>query len=111
MRITTTFTHVPQIDVERARLIPVPVWVPGVTATTIGPWIFIQRGRTRDRRLIAHELVHVRQWRDQGPFRFLRGYLLAYLANRRSGLGHWDAYAEIPAEQEARALADREVPG
>jgi hypothetical protein len=36
-------------------------------------------------RLLLHELVHVRQWRDAGPVRFLARYLGDYLRGRLRG--------------------------
>jgi hypothetical protein len=48
--------------------------------------------------LTAHELVHVRQWREQGAVGFLCRYLSEYLRLRAFGLGHDDAYRRIGAE-------------
>jgi len=103
--------HVPDADRARARVLVVPWWLPGVGATTLGSLIVIRRGREGDRALLAHELVHVRQWRELGAVRFLAAYLGEYLAGRRTGLGHWDAYAGITFEREARTLARRVSPG
>ena len=99
--------HVPAIDRERARVVVVPVLSPGVGGMTLGRWILIRRGHEHDRCLLAHELVHVRQWRELGPIRFLWRYLGAYVRGRLRGLGHRQAYAAIPFEREARALAPR----
>jgi len=101
------FGHVAAIDARRARLVTVPWLTPGVAGMTVGRWILLRRGRQDDASLIAHELVHVRQWREQGAVRFLVQYVGAYLGGRRAGLGHAGAYAAIPAEVEARALAGR----
>jgi hypothetical protein len=101
------FTHVPVRDLDRARLATVPVLTPGVAGMTLGRWILLRRGHARDDGLIAHELVHVRQWRDLGAVRFLSRYLGAYVRARRRGLNHRDAYEAIPLEAEARALAGR----
>lgn len=97
--------HVPEVDRARARVLVVPRWLPGVGATTFDRLIVIRRGRAGDRRLLAHELVHVRQWRELGALGFLRAYLGEYVAGRRASLGHRDAYRRISFEQEARALA------
>jgi hypothetical protein len=101
------FTHVPVRDLDRARLATVPVLTPGVAGMTLGRWILLRRGHEHDHRLIAHELVHVRQWRELGTVRFLSRYLGAYARARRRGLNHRDAYEAIPLEAEARALAGR----
>jgi Domain of unknown function (DUF4157) len=99
------FTHVPACDLERARLVTVPVLTPGIAGMTLGRWILLRRGHQHDHGLIAHELVHVRQWRELGPARFLVRYLGAYARGRWRGLGHQAAYEAIPLEAEARAIA------
>ena len=77
---------------------PVP---PGAAAITIGPVVSVRRRAAHDERLMAHELVHVRQWRDLGVLGFLRRYLGAYLRWRLRGYSHWGAYRRIPLEVEA----------
>jgi len=52
--------------------------------------------------LLAHELVHVRQYRELGFFRFLFLYVAEYLGNRRLGHSHREAYLELSFEKEAR---------
>jgi Domain of unknown function (DUF4157) len=101
------FAHVPARDLERARLVTVPVLTPGVAGMTLGRWILVRRGHEHDRALIAHELVHVRQWRELGAARFLVRYLGAYARGRWRGLGHRAAYEAIPFEAEARPIAGR----
>lgn len=86
----------------------VPVLTPGVHAMTLGHVVFVRRGYEHDPVLLAHEAVHVRQWHELGRWRFLRAYLGAYWRGRRSGLGHRDAYWEIPLEREARIIAGEE---
>lgn len=83
---------------------PVP---PGVAAITIGPMISVRRRAVGSRRLLAHELVHVAQWRRFGVVGFLCRYLSAYLLARLQGYGHWGAYRRIPLEVEAEWLARR----
>lgn len=101
------FTHVPVRDLDRARLVRVPVLTPGIAGMTLGRWILLRRGHEHDRDLIAHELVHVRQWRELGAARFLACYLRAYAGGRRRGLGHQAAYEAIPLEAEARLISGR----
>jgi Domain of unknown function (DUF4157) len=98
--------HVPDEDRARARVAVVPFLTPGASGMTVGHFVLLKRGREDDARLLAHELVHVRQWREQGPLRFLWRYFTAYLSGRRRGLGHRAAYLAIPFEEEARQLAD-----
>ena len=52
--------------------------------------------------LLAHELVHVRQYRELGFSRFLFLYVEEYFGNRRVGLCHREAYLELSFEKEAR---------
>lgn len=94
-------------DLERARLVIVPFLQPRVSATTLGRFVFMKRSAVGDVALFHHELVHVRQWREQGVVGFLTAYLGAYFRGRFAGLGHWEAYRAIPAETEARELAGR----
>ena len=57
-------------------------------------------------RLLAHELVHVRQWADKG----ILGFLIAYVRDFFSGLVRtrsWDAaYRQIAIEVEARDVTE-----
>ena len=101
------FTHVPGRDLQHARLVVVPLLTPGIAGMTLGRWILVRRGHEHDRDLIAHELVHLRQWRELGVVQFLARYLGAYMRSRWRGLSHQAAYEAIPLEVEARALARR----
>ena len=95
------FRHVPSRDKRRARILIVP-WLPaGTGGMTLGPLIFVRRGHL-DRQLLAHELVHVNQWRELGVVRFLFVYVGFYLRGRLRGLSHWESYMEIPIEVAAR---------
>jgi hypothetical protein len=90
-----------------ARVVAVP-WLPaGVAAMTLRRIILMRRDHVGDEALLAHELVHVRQWGELGVPRFLWRYLSAYARGRLRGLGHWDAYQAIPLEVEARLVAGR----
>jgi hypothetical protein len=96
------FTHVERRDRDRARVVVVPVLTPGVLGMTLGRWILVRRGHERDAGLLAHELVHVEQWRRLGTARFLARYLGDYVRRRAAGAGHQAAYRAIPFEVEAR---------
>ncbi len=56
----------------------------------------------RLRRILEHELVHIAQWRELGIRRFVRSYVGDYVAGRRAGLGHLEAYAGIALECDPR---------
>lgn len=57
--------------------------------------------------LLAHELVHVRQYRELGAWRFRWAYLREYFAGRRRRLGHEAAYRNISFERAAREIEAR----
>ena len=106
-RIEGDFPLVPPADVARARIVDVPCLTPGVAAMTLGRVILLRTDHAGDTALLAHELVHVRQWRELGAVRFLWRYLGAYARSRAAGLSHKRAYEAIPLEVEARTLAGR----
>ena len=106
-RVEGDFPLVPPADVARARIVDVPCLTPGVAAMTLGRVILLRTDHASDTALLAHELVHVRQWRELGAVRFLWRYLGAYARSRAAGLSHKRAYEAIPLEVEARTLAGR----
>lgn len=76
---------------------------------TIGRFVFLRGDRIQDRSttLLAHELVHVRQFAELGVMKFLIAYLGAYVKNLYSLRNHHAAYLAIPLEVEARREAAR----
>jgi hypothetical protein len=96
------FKHVPERDRMRARVVVVPMHTPGVVAMTLGRWILVRRGHELDVGLLAHELVHVQQWRQFHALPFLVRYFGEYLRSRLGGKRHWAAYSAISFEVEAR---------
>ena len=52
---------------KKVRILQVPVLPRGADGMTIGRWIFLKddRDRSGDRQLLAHELVHVRQFAER----------------------------------------------
>lgn len=74
---------------------------PGAAATTLGRFVFVRERAVGSERLLRHELVHVRQWRQLGIAGFGRRYLGAYLRWRLRRYGHWAAYRRVPLEIEA----------
>lgn len=83
---------------------------PGAAATTLGRFVFVTPEAVGSARLLRHELVHVRQWRELGAVGFLRRYLGAYLRWRLRCYPHWAAYRRIPLEIEAEWSARGAVP-
>ncbi|MGZ8762602.1 MAG: eCIS core domain-containing protein [Acidimicrobiia bacterium] len=100
-----SFVHVPALDRARVRVVVVRRLTPGTAGVTLGRWVLLRRDQAQSRGLLAHEMVHVRQWRERGVIRFLAAYLGEYVRGRRHGLGHRDAYRAISFEAEARALS------
>lgn len=70
-------------------------------ALTLGGTIFIRRGRTLTRALIAHELRHVAQYEHAGSVaRFLREYVRQLVV-----YGYERAPLEVDAQRASRMLA------
>lgn len=99
------FDHLPKATVERARVRTSRRLPPQADAMTVGRTIYVRPGHEDSDTLIAHELVHVRQWQQYGWFGFLRRYLGDYLHNLAKLRNHMAAYRAIPFEAEARAEA------
>ncbi|MEO6629202.1 MAG: hypothetical protein ABIP03_11620 [Aquihabitans sp.] len=85
---------------------PVP---PGAGAWTLGSLVIVRRRLAHSSLLLAHELEHVRQWRQQGFVGFLWRYLTSYVGWRARGYPHGAAYRRIPAEIEAEWRARRHL--
>ncbi len=104
-------------DIDGVPIRPAPGWMTRlwrgpVVAMTL-PWaIYVDREHLASGDvgpLILHELVHVRQWKRLGTWRFLRIYLVDYLRNRRAGMDHQHAYLGIRLEKEARVAVARHL--
>ena len=92
---------------ERAVIIRVPVLPPGAAGMTSGRFVLLKRDEPVDgsSTLIAHELVHVRQFLELGRIGFGLRYFSAYLRNLARLRNHQRAYRAIPAEVEAYATS------
>lgn len=101
------YTLVPRWVARRAILVQVPVLPPGAVGLTSGRLIFLRRDEPMDGRstLIAHELIHVRQFTETGRLVFVIQYVSAYLRNLFRLRNHRRAYLAIPQEREAYARA------
>lgn len=82
---------------------------PGADGMTIGRFVMIRKGHEQGRYLLAHELVHVRQYRERGIPGFLARYLGRYLLLRLDGWNHDAAYRRLPEEIEADWEARRRL--
>ena len=101
------FDHLQPATVARARIKTSRRLPRQADAMTVGRTIYVRPGHEQSQSLIAHELVHVRQWQEHGRFGFLRRYLWAYARNLVALRDHMAAYRAIPFEAEARAEAAR----
>ncbi len=101
---------------DAVRVRPAPRWMWKVTrgrvaAMTLGSTVFVDRRFLTDGgdqvlgRLLAHELMHARQWQRLGVAAFLVSYLGDYLRARMRGLGHDASYRQIRLEVEASRFA------
>jgi hypothetical protein len=106
-----------QISALGARIVPrYPWWLRpfvgrGVIAVTLGRRIYLSADFVRRRAgeaegLLRHELVHVEQVARLGVLRFVIRYLREYVALRRQGLRHFEAYRRISFEVEAFAAEE-----
>ena len=106
--------YFPGLDLDSVRLHQgIPRYVPGRPAGYVSRQkIFLAQGvlQFADAEflaLVAHELVHVRQYRELGPWRFRWAYLREYLVGRLRGQDHIAAYRSISFEHAAREVEER----
>lgn len=106
--------YFPGLDLESVRLLRgVPRYVPGRPAGYVNRHRVYLAADWRESddvdalALLAHELVHVRQYRQLGPWGFRWAYLREYLSGRFRNLGHEAAYRNISFERAAREVEDR----
>jgi hypothetical protein len=112
--------HLRRVDPARVRVVVAPSWLrffwpKRISAVCMAWAVYVQpeimaRFERRDRvdsigTLIAHELVHLEQWRRLGPIRHTVRYVGDYLVGRFRRLRHWEAYRAIGLEREARHVA------
>lgn len=104
-----TFHHISNGLLDRVRLIRTNLLPPAADGMTIGRFVFLRDDHIEHvgSTLLAHELVHVRQFAEMGAPRFFAAYFGAYFRNLRRTRNHRQAYLDIPLEQEARAVADQ----
>lgn len=57
--------------------------------------------------LLAHEIVHTRQYRDYGTWTFRLLYFYFYAMNLLRGMSRKEAYLNVPFEIEAREVEAR----
>lgn len=99
------------VPVRRARFWLLWLWPKETMAMTLVRVIYVRPdvpdlSHPKLGRLIAHELVHVRQWHTDGVVGFLRHYLGDYARHRRKRLSHKEAYRAISYEAEAYGVEE-----
>ncbi len=89
---------------QRARIVKVPRLFGGYDGLTSGRIVFLVEDNDHDggRPLMAHELVHVEQFRQQGRLVFAALYFSDYLRGLACLRSHRKAYLDIRHEREAR---------
>ncbi|MCP3854318.1 MAG: DUF4157 domain-containing protein [Actinomycetia bacterium] len=89
---------------QRARIVKVPRLFGGYDGLTSGRIIFLVEDNDHDggRPLMAHELVHVEQFRRQGRLVFAALYFSDYFRGLARQRSHRKAYLDIRHERGAR---------
>lgn len=89
---------------QRARIVKVPRLFGGFDGLTSGRMVFLVTDDDREggRPLVAHELVHVEQFRRQGRLVFGAVYFSDYFRGLVRHRSHRKAYLDIRQEREAR---------
>lgn len=102
-----SFSHVAEGVLGRVKLVRTNLLPPAADGMTVGRFVFLRGDRIQHRSttLLAHELVHVRQFAELGVMRFFMIYLGSYFANLFRLRNHRAAYLAIPLEVEARREA------
>ena len=113
MRALTTaeldaYDVLPRALASRVRIQRVPFLALGSSGMTLGRVVLLRNDAVYDgsRKIIAHELVHVRQFYELGLLRFLSRYLKSYVRALCRHRRHRAAYRAIPFEVQAYAEAD-----
>ncbi len=101
------FTHVGDEVLSKVRLIRTNLLPPAADGMTLGRFVLLRGDHIQRKHstLLAHEMVHVRQFAELGVVRFFSQYLGAYFKNLWTYRNHRRAYLEIPLEIEARREA------
>ena len=102
------YDHIGSGLLERVRLVRVPILPRAVDGLTLGRWVLLRGDRIERQAssLIAHELVHVRQFAEMGVIGFLSRYLTEYVSGLIRYRSHRAAYENISFEIEARREAE-----
>jgi hypothetical protein len=100
-----TFDLVPASVTSKAKVVPISFVPPGFVGITVGNRIMLRKGHEHRQQLLAHELVHVRQFHELGIPRFFARYLTEYAKGIVTLRKTHAAYRAISLEVEAREAA------
>lgn len=102
-----SYSLIPRALAARARVYEIPALPGAYVGITLGRRIFLATDVADDGEsvLLAHELVHVRQWHEQGVIGFGRRYVWGFLRSLPRTRSWNASYRDIPAEAEARTEA------
>lgn len=105
----SSYRHVPRDLASKARIVQIPALPGRYVGMTLGNLILLSERVADDgsSALLAHELVHVRQWSDEGRVRFLWRYLGDFVAAFVRTRSWSRSYRTIGHEIEARETAAR----
>lgn len=102
------YDHVADSLLDKVTLVRTNLLPPAADGLTLGRFVLLRGDRIERRAstLMAHELVHVRQFSELGARRFLTRYVGEYARNLWKMRNHRAAYLGISLEEEARREAD-----
>lgn len=103
------YEHVADGLLERVKVVQSSFLPNGADGLTFGRYVFVKPGHFDESlsELMAHELVHVRQFAELGLIRFVSRYVTEYLRNLLELKSHRAAYLAISFEIDARENADK----
>lgn len=104
----SAYHHIAEGVLNRVTLIRTDLLPRAADGMTLGRFVFLRGDRIEGgvSKLMAHELVHVRQFAELGPIRFVATYVREYLQGLFRLRSHRAAYLAISLEVEARREAD-----
>jgi hypothetical protein len=118
MKRFALFEEMNSLDLAKVRLYDGSRWLPrsvgAMTLSSVRIYFNAYRGSGRSTfnpntlqglELLAEELYHAKQQREQGAAKFYCAYLWEYFQHRRRGLSKFAAYNAISFEREAKAFA------
>ena len=108
----SAYTHIADGLCERVQLVRTNLLPPAADGMTVGRFVFLRDDHIERRAttLLAHELVHVRQFAEMGMPRFFASYFGSYFKNLARSRNHRQAYLDIPLEIEAVSYTHLTLP-